>query len=230
MRTAPVELVNASAIIVTRGDQDLTPILDSLPKDWQILFWDNGAGECREWTQDHAMWVPSFRWDASDLSVYGRYAAIEHANGDLIYVQDDDCVVSEPRELLHRWVALNGSRYGQADHLVANMPQPFRAHYTDSCLVGFGAVFHRDAPERAFGRFNLALDNPFFGEDGSADYDFYRRDCDIVFTALTPRVLVDVPYENLPWATADDRLYRQPEHMAKRTRMLELARKVRDAG
>ena len=45
---------------------------------------------------------------------------------------------------------------------------------------------------------------------------------------LTPHVWVDVPYVNMPWATADDRMYRQPGHTGERARMLELARKVRD--
>jgi hypothetical protein len=53
--------------------------------------------------------------------------------------------------------------------------------------------------------------------------------CDVVFTALTPRALVDVPYENLPWAEDPDRMYRQPGHQAERGKMLELAFRARDA-
>jgi hypothetical protein len=59
--------------------------------------------------------------------------------------------------------------------------------------------------------------------------DFWHRTCDIVFTALTPRVLVDVPYEDLPWASAENRMWKQPTHREERGRMLELVRQVRDA-
>ena len=51
--------------------------------------------------------------------------------------------------------------------------------------------------------------------------EHFRRTCDIVLTALTPRVLVDVPKENLPWAEGEERMYRQPEHVGERKRMLD---------
>lgn len=62
-----------SAVLVTRGDVDLTPILDSLPfKD--IVVWNNAERP-------------------EDLSCYGRYAAIAEAKNQFIYHQDDDLIV-----------------------------------------------------------------------------------------------------------------------------------------
>lgn len=67
-----------SACLVTRGDVDMTQILDTLPYD-DIVLWNNA--------------------DRADLGIYGRYAAIEHAKHDVIYTQDDDVLVTCHREL-----------------------------------------------------------------------------------------------------------------------------------
>lgn len=61
-----------SAVLVTRGDIDLTQILDSLPFD-DVIVWDNSK--------------------RLDRKVFGRYLGIRDARNDTIYVQDDDCVV-----------------------------------------------------------------------------------------------------------------------------------------
>lgn len=226
--------VNVSAIIVTRGDVDLAPILDSLPADWERVVWDNGAGHV---TVDGAIVVSLDRAWPGDVGVYGRYAAIEAAEGELIYVQDDDVVVSDPEAIETAWVAMrNTNEVGALPRhrdplgfVVCNMPPEFRHDfYAEHALVGFGAAFHRDAPARAFQRFELA--GSTWRDGASADrLDMFHRTCDVVFTALTPRILVDVPKINLPYAEADYRMYRQPGHQAERSRMLELAMKVKEA-
>jgi hypothetical protein len=227
-----VALVNVTAIVVTRGDVDLSPIFDSFIAagfgEGQVYVWDNSKLE--------------------DLAVYGRYAAIEHAKTDLIYVQDDDVVLHHGsiEAIINAW--LQGANYGiegpprtvtfvpvgvaARDVVVCNMPANFRARhfYDEHSLVGFGACFHRDAPRRAFGRWADYI----WTQDGSAPDElhptgeFFHRTCDIVFTGLTPRVLVDVPYDDLPWASADNRMWKQPTHQEERSRMLELVLKVRD--
>jgi hypothetical protein len=217
--------VNVTAIIVTRGDVDLTPILDSLPVEWERIVWDNGYHgwphvnhykDGNDWRPDG---VPG---EVHDLSVYGRYAAIQYASNDLIYVQDDDCVVSDPGRVMWHWL-----NQPNAQAVVCNMPPQFRyGFYEEHALVGFGAAFHRDAPEEAFSTFWEAVT---LGPLGPTGTDFFNRTCDVVFTALTPRVLVDVPYEDLSWATADDRMYRQPQHLGERSKMLELAFRAKDA-
>jgi hypothetical protein len=118
----------------------------------------------------------------------------------------------------------------KSEHLVANMPQRFRdtGFYDDHCLLGFGAIFHRDMPAIALGKFAR-----YFGTDNvvaavDQDSGFLHRTCDVVFTSLTPRILLDLPYRDLPWATDASRMYRQPDHVGERARMLELCRQVRD--
>lgn len=212
--------MNVSAIIVTRGDVDLTEPVHSIRKTGirDIIVWDNS----REWKSADD---PYLRFVGSqDLAVYGRYAAIQYARYDLIYVQDDDCVVppSSITEII--WASENSS--SEFGVLACNMPSEFRhSFYEDHALVGFGACFHRSLPEKAFAR--------FFGSDTgnliTRDLLHYYRCCDVVFTGLTTRTLVDVPYENLPWASAENRMWKQPEHVAERARMLELVKGVRDA-
>lgn len=211
--------MNISAIIVTRGDQTdgVERIIDELPEEWEKLVWDNGALAL------YAYPPPNRYWNVDDLGVYGRYAAIEYVSNDLIYVQDDDCIVSDPQAIVNEWRAVErfnldhhpGMPY--ADHVVCNMPPEFRHDfYRDHALVGFGAVFHRDAPARAFRRFQ-----------GCGSAAMFQRTCDIVFTALTPLALVDVPVEHLPYAHDDNRMWRQPSHVGERAAMLELVRRAR---
>lgn len=216
----------------------MQPILDSLPPEWEVLEWVNGGGgEMFDNAKPGTLYVHSGPqqgryWNVSDLSVYGRYAAISWASHDLIYVQDDDVVVSDPAAIVDEWIE-NGEAPGAPDgpgngHLVANMPPEFRIYYPDSALVGFGACFHREAPSRAFARWWKHMVGQGFNPGGVVT-DEWHRTSDVVFTTLTPRVLVDVSKTNLPHAYGPDRMYRQPGHVAERTRMLELARKARDA-
>jgi hypothetical protein len=232
--------VNVSAIIVTRGDVDLDEIYASLPDEWETIIWNNGWGQVERRSPEHGMLITR----VSDLSVYGRYAAIEYASHDLIYVQDDDVIVSDPQAIVRRyeaeryWIERNTVAAPLNDHLVSNMPQEFRhGGYTDSCLVGFGACFHRDAPARAFQRYSEfypVLDGVLgparLQDEIDAESAMLNRTCDVVFTTLAPRVLVDVPKTDLPYATDASRMYRQPDHVGERQRVLEMARKVRDAG
>jgi hypothetical protein len=68
--------MNISACLVTRGDVDITTILNSLPFD-DVVVWNNKERD-------------------EDLACYGRFAAIAEAKHDIIYVQDDDLMVPIP--------------------------------------------------------------------------------------------------------------------------------------
>lgn len=189
---------DVAAVIVTRGNVDLDRCIAAIPEAWELVIWDNSKRPV-------------------DLSVYGRFAAIADTEADWIYVQDDDVVVSDPAALV---AALGGQR----DAVLCNMPAAWRAQefYERHALVGFGAAFHRDLPARAFERMGRNMLSR--GETG----DLNRRCCDVIFTALVDRYVVDLPYENLPWATGDDRMYRRPEHFGERKRMLERVLQVAD--
>jgi hypothetical protein len=202
----------------------MQPVLDSLPPEWEKIVWNNDTGRCsiQVTINDKTGWA--HHGGHSDLSVYGRYAAIEYASHDLIYVQDDDVIVSDPQAIVDRWLYdVEGEGTGYS--VVANMPQEFRHDgYTDSCLVGFGSCFHRDLPQRAFSKY--AVWKSTRPEPPTPEF---LRTCDVVFTTLTPRVLVDVPKTDREMASDPNRMWKQPGHVGGRTRMLELARQVRDA-
>jgi len=222
-------MTEVSACIATRGDVDMSPILDSLPEGWEVIIWNNGLGLV-------GTWRPGEQIDdieVGDLGPHGRFAAIEYASNDIIYVQDDDAIIGDPQEIVDEWWRVHGGPEWRRlqggtrhlkEHLVANMPQEFRPHYPDSAMVGFGAAFHRDLPERAFQRFfahhtGMTRDDPLF----------LRESCRI-FTTLTPRVLVDIEKTDMPYASDPSRLWKQPDHLHYRERALTMAREVRDNG
>lgn len=210
-----------SAVIPTRGDVPLDEILDSLPREWEKIVVDNSR-------------------EPQDYSVYARYIGCQRASHDLIMTQDDDVIVSDPEALVAEWIecaadSRTHERGDSLEHVVCNMPEEFRHDfYRDHSLVGFGAVFHRDAPQRAFTAFHHDKLKRLGGlcrtPVEQCEYnDRFRRCCDIAFTALTPRVLVDVPKRNLPWCDAPNRMWKQPEHSGERAEFLRQVLAVRDA-
>lgn len=220
--------VPVSAIVVTRGNVELGEILDSLPEEWEWVVWDNGQRECKIYPGEHGGRVRTVT--VGDVSVFGRYAAIPHTTGSVVYVQDDDVVVDSPTKVVDMWLV---GAWARRDYVTCNMPQEFRhGFYHDHALVGFGAAFHRDAPARAFKRFAKwqALHSDVSEQVGpEADRRFYDT-CDIVFTGLTTKMLVDVPKRNLPWATDPGRMYRQPQHQPDRSKMLEWVKQAANHG
>lgn len=203
--------MSVSAVIVTRGDVPLDEVLDSLPREWQKIVVDNSQR-------------------AQDYMVYGRYIGCAEAENDLIWVSDDDVIVSDPEHLVRVWDSMITTASGRSEkmtnHVVCNMPEEFRHDfYTHHALVGFGAVFHRSIVEPTFRRYlghsrymRRLLDPEFL------------RTCDIPFTALNPRVLVDVPKRNLPWCDAPNRMWKQNTHHGERARVLEACLRLPPAG
>lgn len=76
---------DVTAVIVTRGDVDLQPIIDSLIDYDDIVVWDNSV--------------------RPDWKVAGRYVACLGLHTDYVYWQDDDTIVSRETqlELLADW-------------------------------------------------------------------------------------------------------------------------------
>lgn len=246
-----------TAIIVTRGDVDLGQILESFG-DWfsEVVIWDNGRGRVTH--RELGAAEPGFgiHDDQQDLAVYGRYAAIEYAISPLIYVQDDDCVIP-----IDRFLGIADSYQTELDAgemILSNMPVSRWPDYPDSCLVGWGALFHRDLPAKAFDRLEEVASEKYrlgtwthggrtFGPDlprdtplvererlsdqmhrTTLDLGWFHRECDVAFTVLTPHVKADVGFTHLPWAEDPARAM----HLSPRPdrpHMLDLARKVRDA-
>jgi hypothetical protein len=132
--------------------------------------------------EDKVVWDPAVH---KDVSVLGRYTLMARAKHDLCYVQDDDCLVPID-ELLDAYT-------GRA---LLNIPPD------EGPLVGWGALIDRREAHSALCRY-LAV----FPRD-----ETFMRCADFVVTALIPWDRVDLGHEDLPWATAPDRMYHRPTH------------------
>ena len=157
-----------SAIIVTRGDVDLGPCLSSIDADETIIRRGHGG-------------------------VWERWEAAMSAKHDVIYVQDDDCVVDFAGVI---------AEYDQAV-VTCNMLTSHRADYPHPdgiALVGWGCVFHRSKLE-VFGKIHMAD-------------DLFKRECDRVFTGLNRLKLIDLGVTHLSHAHGADRMGREAQHGA----------------
>ena len=178
---------NCMAVLVTRGDVELTKIVDSLHhairhaqllETPSVVLWDNSC---------HL-----------DFGPFGQYiAATRELFTELLYFQDDDCI-TDPAQIIAAW---------EPGKIVCNMPAEFRANYENQPdkLMGFGSCFERSLIRPTFERYfrHFAIDPVLLREPNR------------IFTGLNQdRIkLVDVPKRDLPWATAPNRLYRQPDHL-----------------
>lgn len=200
------------ACLVTRADgPDLQPILDTLPASWGRVIWRNG---------DRATITPDAAADAvvlpvDDFAVAGRYRAVVAADmelvprADLVYVQDDDCLVDAERIVAA----------AEPGRLVANMPQSRWADYPDSTMVGWGAVFNPVLALEAIRAWEVC--------GHSVSDDRFNRCCDVIVSALSPRTVIDIGFSHLPFAHDPDRMHKQPGHKRERDDTLNVCRDVR---
>jgi hypothetical protein len=116
-----------TAVLVTRGDVDLTLIRSSLWPFRDVLIYNNSLN--------------------LDYKVFSRYLAAQMARTDYVYVQDDDCIIDLPH---YPWDQVSSS------HILCNMPQGHRKNYMGRVqLVGFGAVFPKALIRPTFTEYNL---------------------------------------------------------------------------
>jgi hypothetical protein len=128
----PVTFDDVSAVLVTRGDVRLDPIIEALPYR-EIIVWDNSTRPV-------------------DYGVFGRYVAIAEATRPLIYFQDDDCIVNCHEALLEAWEPgyVVGNAFDDAERL---------KRYEGTTLLGWGALFEAELPWLAF--IEYARHHPF---------------------------------------------------------------------
>lgn len=118
---------SVSAVLVTRGNVDLSEIVESIGDAGieDIVVWNNAERE--------------------NLSCYGRYAGIAEARNPWIYHQDDDLVA--PVADLLRCVDPERDRHVVVANNRADEDWP---------LTAMGAVFHRDLAETCFDEYVAA--------------------------------------------------------------------------
>lgn len=190
---------DVTAVLVTRcaadGEEVAADLLDFFPVTY---IWDNS--------------------ELIDLGAFGRYAAIFlNSTGPVIYVQDDDCMVSDAdkQRLIDNY---------EPGVITALMP-PERTDYTDTVLIGWGAIFDRDLPYQAFSRWNAA------GHD-MCSQEFRVVGADFVFPMITPWKRLDAYHQDLPRAhdTTVRTYWTWPNYASVKERYLREGRAIRDNG
>lgn len=163
--------------------------LETIPYIDEIIVWDN--------TKENYI-------------NYGRYLGALEARNDIIYTQDDDCIVRNISDLFGQW---DGER-------IVNLMKPSHMPlYTDHTMFGWGALFDRRWAEC------LKLYIDVHGED----YVF-KRETDRIFSILAP-----VPFktfagdiQDFPCAYDHNALYLQPDHESTKHLAIERAEAIRD--
>jgi hypothetical protein len=143
--------------------------------------------------------------------------AAAQATNEIIYTQDDDCIVHNIPELL---AAFSAKQLVCA--MKTNAAQQYMSYTRGSSsptLVGWGSVFLRS--------WVSVLDRYLerFGEDS-----LLRREADRLFTALLPSPHVTLPanVEDFPCASDAGALWRDPEHGRYRAAALDRALRLLD--
>ena len=198
--------MKVSAVVVSRMDHPLGEVLDSIRPYVEELIVVRGHD-----------------------GVWERWEAVARAKCDIVYTQDDDAVVN---------VAAVLEQY-EPGVVTCNMPNDHRKDYPDGiALVGWGAVFDKEfvwgeseswdvgtledwagtfrVYEKWAGTFRV-YEKWFFDQvRGFAFWEdpIFHRECDRVFTGLSPLKLINVPVRHLPQAHGADRMGREARHGA----------------
>ena len=169
--------MRVSAVIVSRMNVPIGPVIESIQPHVEEIIIARGDG-----------------------GVYQRYsAAATGARCDIVYTQDDDCIVD---------VAAVLAAY-EPGLVTCNMPAKFRPHYPDGiALVGFGCVFYRPAALRGPAEFDAFKR---YAKVGFFD-DLFHREADRVFTGLSPLKLIDVRKQDCWYALGQDRMGTERRH------------------
>lgn len=191
---------NVSAVIVTTGRTDLTPVLESLIFD-DVVIWDNSK-------------------ELVDQMTFGRALAVQRARYPVIWSQDDDIVHTRNDQLRivseYEYGVLTGCMWPEwSDGARA---QGIPDGYDDLVFAGSGSIYHRDVPGQA-----VALYLEHFPLD-----DFFRLWADTIIGILAPTRQLDIRFEALPCAEDETRMCNLPDAVALKSLAISRARAVRD--
>lgn len=191
---------DVTAVLVTKGNVDLRPVLDSLIFPEVVVF-DNSREPVDEMT-------------------YGRALAIERASSPVIWSQDDDIVhtAENQRAILSAYTpgVLTGCMWDEwSDGARA---QGITDGYDDLVFAGSGSVYDRHIPGVAAAAYL---------EQYPYD-DFFRLWADTIIGVIAPTRQLDVRFEALPCAEDPDRMCNLHDAVANKTEAIRRARWIRD--
>lgn len=220
---------HVTAVIVTRGDVDLTPVLDSLIFD-DVIVWDNSRepfaiGEWRNGavtvgTRLAAQALAPQRDLAVDEMTWGRALAAELATTNVVYSQDDDIIHTPENQqaiiAAYEPGVLVGCMWDEWS--AGAKKQGIEDGYDDLVFCGSGSVYDRDLP------FNVTREYlTHFPLD-----DFFRLWADTIIGVCAPTKQLDIRFDALPCAEDDNRMCNLPDAVANKTEAIKRARWVRD--
>jgi hypothetical protein len=157
----------------------------------EIIVWNNGdpitLASCRVIDSLH------------NIVCYGRYEAARRSSSDVIFVQDDDCIVHN--------IGFLYERYLEDSNAIHSNQSEQSAEKRKLNNVGHGAIFHRK------------LLNCFSSYSAIFPMDFlFMRECDMVFSSLNiKRNYLALDLEQLP--KLDVALCQEKNHYRIRQRM-----------
>lgn len=192
--------VDVTAVIVTRGDVPLGPVLDALIFP-NVVVWDNSERGC-------------------DQMTFGRMLAAREAPTAIIYSQDDDIVHSPANQMAilaaYQQTYLVGCMW--KDWSDGARRQGIEDGYDDLVFPGSGSISHLDMWEDAI----LAYLEHY------PDDDFFRLWCDTIIGVITPTIQLPLRFSELDWGSNENRMAHMDGAVALKTEAIRRAREVRD--
>ncbi len=191
---------DVSAVIVTKGDTDLTEILDSLVFP-DVVVYDNS----RE----------------PDLKTYGRVVGARRAKNTVIYSQDDDIIHSPTNQMrilaAYQPGILVGCMWDEWSEGAKR--QGIEHGYDDLVFPGSGSISDLALWELSIA--NYLAEWP--------DDEFFNLWSDTIIGVISPRIQLDLRFEALPCADDETRMSYLPDGIAQKTEAIRRAREIRAA-
>jgi hypothetical protein len=190
---------NVSAVIVTKGNVDLTPILETLIFD-DVVVYDNSK--------------------RLDCMTYGRVVGAREAKNSVIYSQDDDIIHSPENQVAILDAYEEGKLTGcmWPDWSAGAKLQGIENGYDDLVFPGSGSISDLWLWEETIDEYLME-----WGDD-----DFFRLWCDTIIGVISPTKQLDIRFEALPCAEDEDRMANMENAVALKTQAIMRARAVRD--
>lgn len=189
-----------SAVIVTRGNVDLTPVLDSLIFE-NVCVWDNSKAD-------------------QDQMTYGRVLAAQQALNPIVYSQDDDIVHSpEQQEQIvaaYSPGVLTGCMWPEWSDGARR--QGIENGYDDLVFPGSGSVSDRDLWADCLDEYLTE-----YPQD-----DFFRLWSDTIIGIIAPTRQLDIRFDVLPCSEEGGRMADLVDGVAQKTEAIRRARLIRD--
>lgn len=186
-----------TAVLVTRGDVDLTPILDSLIFE-NVEVYNNLA--------------------EPDLMTYGRVEAAKRAKTEIVYSQDDDIIHSAENQMTllasydeERLVGCMWPEWSDGARR-----QGIENGYDDLVFPGSGSISHRNTWLDALDEYTARY---------PVDEFFYMWS-DTLIGTIAPTTQLDLRFDELPWGDNDNRMSHMENAVALKTEAIRRGREI----